>query len=167
MPRNVEIKVRLADVDAARAAVVALGARSTGVDAQVDRYYALEGRRRVKLRTCRDGAQLVTYDRPETGGIRPSQYTVEPVRADGACRVPPGPPLVVVRKQREILLLDNVRIHMDDVESLGRFLELEAVVDAGHDESTCHGQVRRIMAALGVTETDCLRASYAELLRPA
>src|SRR5512143_3937757 len=100
----------MADLAAARATSLALGARSTGIDAQVDRYYVLDGGDRVKLRTCRDGMQLVRYSRPETDGVRPSDYAIVP-DPDPALR-PGGAPLVVVRKRREILLLDNVRIHL-------------------------------------------------------
>jgi len=166
MARNVEVKVALADPAAARAAALALGAVDTGVDAQVDRYYALDGGRRVKLRTCRDGAQLIRYDRPETAGVRPSDYEILPARdpATQACLVPPGEPVVVVRKRREILLVENVRIHLDDVDGLGTFLELEAVVDAAHDDMRCHAQVDEILTALGLAAAEPIRASYAELL---
>src|SRR5207249_9546222 len=46
-----------------------------------------------------------------------------------------------------VLLLDNVRIHLDEVDGLGRFLELEAVVDAAHDEAACRRRVVEITAA--------------------
>lgn len=166
MPRNVEIKVPLPDPAAARAAVIALGARTAGVDEQVDRYYVLDGGRRLKLRTGRDGAQLISYDRPESAGVRPSDYAISPVRDDagGARAVPRGEPLAVVRKRREVLLLDNVRIHLDDVDVLGTYLELEAVVDDAHDEAACRRQVEAIMAVLRVAEADCVRASYGDLL---
>lgn len=166
MARNIEMKARVADLEAARSVALRLGARDTGVDVQVDRYYALEGGRRVKLRTNRDGAHLIHYDRAETAGVRPSDYTITPVREDGVCRVPTGEPIVTVRKRRRILLLGNVRIHLDDVEGLGTFLELEAVVDAAHDDARCRAQVDELLAALGIADADLIRASYGELLRP-
>jgi predicted adenylyl cyclase CyaB len=168
MARNVEIKARLGDIDRARAAAVAAGARPHAVEEQTDRYYVLDGGRRVKLRTCGGGrAELIEYDRPEIGGVRTSDYTVTPVRdrEAGACLVPKGEPLVVVRKRREILLRDNVRIHLDRVEGLGTFLELEAVVDGAHDEARCRDQVAFLLRALQVDEAALLRASYSELLR--
>lgn len=167
MPRNVEIKVPLADLAAARAAAVRLGARLDVADTQVDRYYTLDGGRRVKLRTFgRGGAEVITYDRPEVSGVRTSVYEVTPVRdvAAGVCLVPKGEPLVTVRKRREVHLLDNVRIHLDEVCGLGTFIELEAVVDAAHDERTCARQIDEICRALGVDTASALRASYAELL---
>jgi len=166
MPRNIEVKVRLPDPARARAAALAAGADDAGVETQVDRYYELDGGRRVKLRT-RAGrpAELIRYDRPETAGVRASEYEVTPVREDGTCVVPAGPPVAIVRKRRELLLLDNVRIHLDAVDGLGSFLELEAVVDERHDDAACRAQVDALLARLGLAEAVPIRASYGELVR--
>jgi predicted adenylyl cyclase CyaB len=166
--RNVETKARAGDLDGVRRTAERLGARFVWADTQTDRYYEIDGDRRVKLRTCgRAPAQLIRYTRPESSGVRTSVYEVLPVRdAEAeACLVPKTPPLVVVRKRRELWLLDNVRIHLDQVEGLGTFLELEAVVDAAHDEAVCRGQVETLLRLLGIAETDCVRASYSDLLR--
>lgn len=168
MARNVEVKARLADVDAARAIVAGLGAAFVWSDEQVDRYYELDGERRLKLRICgRAPAELIRYERPETSGIRASDYEITPVRDDAAalCLVPKTPPLVTVRKRRELWQLENVRIHLDDVDGLGTFLELEAVVDGAHDDRACTRAVERLLAALDIREADCIRASYSDLLR--
>jgi predicted adenylyl cyclase CyaB len=167
MPRNVEIKARLADLAAARAIAERVGARFTWADDQVDRYFELDGGRRVKLRTTGRGAELIRYDRSEDAGVRVSAYEVSPVRdAEAeACLVPKTRPLVTVRKRRELWLLDNVRIHLDTVDGLGTFLELEAVVDATHDEARCRAAVDRLLGAFGLSEAACLRASYGDLLR--
>src|SRR6059036_832338 len=138
VPRNLEIKVRVADLAPARATAARLGARPAGVEVQVDRYYELEGGSRLKLRTVPGRpAELIRYRRPECDAVRTSDYEVTPVRDADArrCLVPETRPVVTVRKRREVLLLDNVRIHLDEVDGLGRFLELEAVVDAAHDEA--------------------------------
>jgi adenylate cyclase, class 2 len=166
MPRNIEVKVRLPDPARARAAALAAGADDAGVETQVDRYYELDGGRRVKLRT-RAGrpAELIRYDRPETAGVRTSEYEVTPVCEDGACIVPAGPPVAIVRKRRELLLLDNVRIHLDAVDGLGSFLELEAVVDERHDDAACRAQVDALLARLGLAEAVPIQASYGELVR--
>lgn len=168
MARNVEAKARLPELGAARAVAERLGARFAWVDDQVDRYYEIADGQRVKLRTCERGpAELIRYARPETAGVRASEYEVLPVRDPQAeaCLVPKTRPIVVVRKLRELWLLDNVRIHLDTVDGLGTFLELEAVVGARHDEAQCHEQVQSILQAFGLDETDCLRASYSDLLR--
>jgi len=167
MPRNIEIKARLADLNAARVLAPRLGATLHAVEQQTDRYYVLDADRRVKLRVIRGGrAELIEYRRPESSAVRASDYTVTTVRdeAAGLCLVPKGRPLVVVRKRREILLWDNVRIHLDEVDGLGTFLELEAVVDERHDEATCRSQVATLLDGLGLGEGDLIAASYADLL---
>lgn len=167
MAQNVEIKVEVADVARLRAAVEQIGAHWSATQEQVDRYYALARDERLKLRTI-DGhqAQLIRYRRPETASARTSTYEITPVRDEGArrCLVPKGPPLVIVSKRREIWLRDNVRFHLDAVEGLSTFLELEAVVDATHDETTCRVQIDEIVHALGLDPTTFIRASYADLL---
>jgi adenylate cyclase class IV len=165
MARNVEIKAPLDDLDAARVVLAGLGARPAGTIEQVDRYYELDGGRRVKLRTVPGRpAELISYRRPEDTGVRGSDYEVTPVRDGDTCTVPKTHPLVIVRKRRELHLIDNVRVHLDRVDGLGTFLELEAVIDAGHDEATCRRQVAAITSALGLGESSLIRASYAELL---
>ena len=168
MARNVEVKARLDGLADARRTAERLGARLAWVDEQVDRYYQVGDGGRVKLRTCgRAPAELIRYARPETAGVRASEYEVLPVRDPEAhaCLVPKTPPVVVVWKTRELWLLDNVRIHLDTVERLGTFLELEAVVDLLHDEARCHAQVRALLSEFGLAERDCVRASYSDLLR--
>jgi adenylate cyclase, class 2 len=167
MPRNVEIKARVRDLAPVRARALAAGAKPHLIEEQTDRYYTVDGAHRVKLRTIAGGrAELVDYRRSEATGVRASEYTVTPVRdeAAGLCLVPKGKPLVTVRKRREVLLWDNVRIHLDTVDALGTFVELEAVVDDRHDEANCHEQVATLMSTLGLDRTELIRASYAELL---
>jgi predicted adenylyl cyclase CyaB len=167
MPRNVEIKVRAADLAAVREATLRMGARCHAVEVQTDRYYTVDGAHRVKLRTIAGGrAELVDYRRAETTSVRASDYTVTPVRDETAelCLVPKGQPRVVVRKRREILLWDNVRVHLDDVEGLGTFVELEAVLDERHDEATCRAQIGTLMRALALRDDELIRASYAEMV---
>ncbi len=165
MPRNIEIKARVADLDAVRAVVNRIGALPHVIEEQTDRYYALDGGRRFKLRHIAGGrAEMIDYARPESSGVRASDYTISPVRDGDGCAVPAGDPLVVVRKRREVLLIDNVRVHLDRVDGLGTFLELEAVVDAAHDDALCRAQVARIMNALGLNDADLIRASYSDML---
>lgn len=166
MRENVEIKARCRDLATCRMRAVALGARPSAVEMQTDRYFEIDGGRRLKLRSIEGGrAELIDYDRPETEGVRVSRYRVDPVRSDGGiCQVPKGPPLVTVRRRREILLIGNVRVHLDEVDDLGSFVELEAVVDAAHDEQRCRVQIDEITAALGIGAGDFVRASYSDLL---
>ena len=96
MAQNVEVKLRVSDLAAVRAGLPELGARHTHDEEQVDRYFLLDGARRVKLRVRRPGgAELIEYHRPEATGVRTSTYEVRPVRDEeaGLCLVPQGAPV--------------------------------------------------------------------------
>ena len=167
MPRNVEIKARVASLGIARERALAFGACEGGVIRQVDRYFTLDGARREKLRVIDDERfEWIRYERPEDGGIRESDYVVERLeRGDARLEaLLAAAPLRTVTKRRELLLWENVRIHLDRVDGLGEFLELEAVVDEAHDEAACHAAVERLIEMLGVGRGALLRASYSDLV---
>jgi len=149
MRSNVEIKARCREPERARA----LGTERVGVDRQVDTYFRTrEGR--LKLReSSLSGGQLIPYRRPDERAARRSDYQVIAVEdPDGLKRMLAAMLGVekVVRKTREILLRDNVRIHVDEVEGLGAFVELEAVFDGTpEEEARQRATVRRMMEEMG------------------
>jgi len=165
---NLEIKARCPDLAAARAGARALATSWLGLDRQVDTYFRTHAGR-LKLReSSRSGGQLIPYLRPDQAGVRRSDYQVIPV-ADPAGLKKLLTALLgvhrVVAKQREIALCDNVRIHLDRVEGLGSFLELEAVFD-GRPEQEKHEREKlaHLMDQLGVGPEDLLASSYEALL---
>lgn len=165
--RNIELKARLTDLPAARKIAEALATHRLGVQHQVDTYFhARHGR--LKLREI-DGlaAQLVCYQRADETGPKSSDYQLVPVgnpqTLKAALRAALGV-RCVVDKRREIFLVDNVRIHLDDVVGLGTFLEFEAVLGANVDDAAGHAQVDRLMQAFHIAPADLVRGSYGELL---
>jgi ADP-ribose pyrophosphatase len=165
--KNIEIKARCPDPDRAREAARHLGASFQGHLLQTDTFYhARSGR--VKLRQFGDGtAELILYQRAFGSAPRPSEYVVLPVAEPagaGALLEAAFGVQVVVRKKRELWLLDNVRIHLDSVEGLGSFLELEAVVDGAHPEDACHAAVRRLLGELAIGQEDLCSRAYADEL---
>jgi len=71
----------------------------------------------------------------------------------------------VVRKRRTVRMVDRTRVHLDDVEGLGTFVELEVVL--GDDEPAESGaaEARRLMAALGIQEDQLVSRAYIDLLQ--
>ena len=68
-----------------------------------------------------------------------------------------------VEKTRQVWLWENVRIHLDEVTGLGRFLELEAVTeDRGVEES--QARVEHLMKALSIDPGDLVAESYSDLV---
>ena len=165
---NIEIKARCRDLAAAREAARRLATRRVGTDRQVDTYFRTRSGR-LKLReSSLSGGQLVPYLREDTPGPKRADYRVVPVDdAPGLLRLL-GEILGVhrvVKKVREIFLVDHVRIHLDRVDGLGEFVELEAVFDGSKDgEAEQHRAVERLMTALGVGAEDLVATSYEALL---
>lgn len=163
--RNVEVKA--VDPDPARTLerALELGASDEGVLVQRDTYFAvLTGR--LKLREQEPGgAVLIAYERPDETAAHVSNYRLVPVPdADelrGALAAVAGV-RVVVDKRRRLLLWDCVRIHLDEVEGLGSFVELEAVAEPDSDLAREHELVGQVRAALGIEDAALREGSYAD-----
>jgi predicted adenylyl cyclase CyaB len=166
---NVEIKARCEDLDDARKRALRLAPERVGLDHQVDTYFRTRTGR-LKLReSSLSGGQLVPYLRPDEAGPRRSEYRVIPVDDPAGVKRLFTEVLgveCVVEKEREILIHENVRIHLDRVKGLGTFLELEAVFDGSPDaEAEQHRKVAFLIKELGVQEKDLLAQSYEQLVR--
>ena len=167
---NLEIKARCPDLDEARRRAAALATEHVGLDHQVDTYFAT-ARGRLKLReSSLSGGQLVPYLRPDQEGPKRSDYRVIPVEDPASLKRLLAEILGVHRvvdKQREIFLVDNVRIHLDRVKGLGSFLELEAVFDgSATSESDQQQKVAWLMKELRVEPDELLATSYEALVDP-
>ena len=157
--RNLELKVRCGPGGLApvleRAYAAAIGPFTTLY--QTDTYFAVpEGR--LKLREIQRGgertAELIAYDRPDATGPRWSEYhhvPVEPATAEPllAALLATCGLLTVVRKRRDVAIAGRTRIHLDEVDSLGAFVELETVVTGGDDEPA-DAELASIARALGL-----------------
>ena len=165
---NLEIKARCADLDAARERAEAVATRRLGIDRQTDTYFVTQ-RGRLKLReSSLSGGQLIPYLRPDQRGPKNSDYGVIPIEEPESLKALLAEILGVhrvVRKVREIWLHENVRIHLDQVEGLGSFVELEAVYDGAPESLPAQQQkVRFLMERLGIGEEDLVDVSYEGLL---
>jgi adenylate cyclase, class 2 len=165
--QNLELKARHADLRAAAAAVERLGAREPVVEDQTDTYFRVP-RGRLKLREIGGGpAVLIWYDRPDRADARTSTYQLVPVPDPNGLRAALSGALAVrgaVRKRRTIYLWHNVRIHLDQVDGLGTFVEFEAVLSPGEDEPTARARLEELGRLLGIGPADHLAPSYADLL---
>ncbi len=71
---------------------------------------------------------------------------------------------VVVTKQRHLFLWQNVRIHLDDVEQLGSFIELEAVAEPDSDLSHEHTLIGQLRTTFAITDNRLIATGYAHQL---
>jgi homotetrameric cytidine deaminase len=165
---NVELKARDADPEATAARCRSLGAAEHGVVEQRDTYFA--GRRgRLKLREeTGSGAELIAYRRAD--GTEPEESAfiraaaADPAALREALDAALGTTVVVV-KRRRLFVWENVRIHLDDVEGLGTFLELEALVGPGlNDRAEAQEKVARLRGELAISDDALVAVGYADLL---
>lgn len=168
MSANLEIKAPVADPGAFRQRAQALATETVGVDEQTDTYFRVPTGR-LKLReSSLAGAQLIPYRRPDDDGPRRADYQVIPIE-DPAGLISLLTDMLgvhrIVRKRREIWLVENVRIHLDRVEGLGDFMELEAVFDGTPAaEAEQQQKVAALMKELRVDPSSLIATSYEALL---
>ncbi len=157
---NVESKTRCHDLEAVARLASSLGARYEGRLEQQDTYFRV-GEARLKLRELShhspDGsvsasAELIRYERPDESGPRVSVYERTPVEDAQAASAQLQAMHGVrgcVRKQRSLWILDSTRIHLDEVDGLGAFVELETVSE-GEPGTTEQHEHDRVWSALGL-----------------
>jgi homotetrameric cytidine deaminase len=165
--RNLEIKAVDPDPPATLRAALALGAQDEGWLHQRDTYFhAVQGR--LKLREAPPApAELISYARAELAGPKVSLYRVVPVADHVALTAALTDALgvrVVVEKARRLLRWGNVRIHLDRVEGLGHYVELEAVAPPESDLAVEHERVARLRERLGMVDERVSARGYAALL---
>jgi predicted adenylyl cyclase CyaB len=168
MPRNVEIKARIESVDALLPRVQAIADSGPSEILQDDTFFSCpNGRLKLRALSESDG-ELIFYQRPDSAGPKESFYVISPTaspntlrevlsRAYGQCGR--------VRKHRTLFMAGRTRIHLDKVEGLGQFLELEVVLT--EDESTEAGVTvaHELLARLGISPQQSIDGAYVDLLR--
>lgn len=165
--KNLEIKTRYPDLDLARQIARSLSAQDMGASQDVDTYFRVS-HGRLKLRQTEDGSQdtLIYYERPDRAESRYSEYHLAPVGApettktllDGALGT-----LVTVTKTRHLFLYGMPRIHLDQVEGLRRFVELETAIREQTEEAA-RSEHELVKKALDLDRQEIVAAGYGDLL---
>jgi len=164
---NIEIKARARNFAEIKARAEQLSHTPGEVILQDDIFFHTP-QGRLKLRVfSKNSGQLIYYTRPNQEGPKRSDYhislTSDPENLKRVLELAYGV-RGVVRKTRYLYLVGQTRIHLDDVENLGQFIELEVVMQEG--QSDTHGQVvaEGLMASLGVERADLLEGAYMDML---
>lgn len=171
MPRNIEIKARLRDAaefDTVAARAAALSGTPGQVIEQDDRFYPVP-QGRLKLRRFGGGAraELIHYHRPDQDAARASDYLRTEVAdadaLDATLRRALGD-AGRVRKRRLLFLVGPTRIHLDEVEGLGRFMELEVVLHDALSDADGQRIAEALMVDLGLAQAPRVASAYRDLL---
>jgi predicted adenylyl cyclase CyaB len=163
------LKARDRDPARSRRACEELGAADHGTLLQKDTYFKVP-RGRLKLREeDRKAAHLIAYERPDLGGQRESRYRIVEVGDADEMREALASLLgvrVVVNKARRLFVTEGVRIHLDRIERLGDFIELEGVVGSGGGAGPERfGKLlTELRAAFDIRDDDLIAESYSDLV---
>jgi predicted adenylyl cyclase CyaB len=167
MPRNIEIKARISSVQAIKPTVAALADSGPVEIIQDDTFFhCANGRLKLRMFSPNEG-ELIFYRRADRQGPKESFYlrspTIEPETLRDALAMACGQ-LGRVQKQRTLYLAGRTRIHLDRVDHLGHFLELEVVL--AEDECAESGirEAQALMVRLGIAPDQCVEGSYFDLL---
>jgi adenylate cyclase len=167
MPRNIEIKARITGRrDEVESRAVKIADSGPTVLDQEDTFYNVP-RGRLKLRTENNRSELIYYLRADQSGPKESSYIVLPVPdLEAAKRILAEihGRRAIVRKQRTLYLAGQTRIHLDRVEGLGDFLELEVVMRDDQPAGKGEAIARQIMTKLNVTDDQLVEQAYVDLL---
>lgn len=167
MPSNIEIKARVRNFDEIKARAENLSNQPVEVIPQEDTFFNTpQGRLKLRARSGEKG-QLIYYTRPDQEGPKRSDYHIfqssDPENLRRVLELAYGI-RGIVKKTRYLYLVGQTRVHLDDVEGLGQFMELEVVMREG--QSDAEGQViaEDLMERLGVARSDLLEGAYMDLL---
>ena len=168
MARNIEIKARVGDMAALIVRTATIVDTGPVEIPQDDTFFRCDDGR-LKLRVFEDGrGELIFYRRPDADGPKVSFYVLSPTASPDTLRealtLSNGQEGRVV-KHRTLFLVGRTRVHLDRVQGLGDYMELEVVLA---DDETPEAGVREahaLMARLRVPAEALVTGAYHDLLR--
>jgi predicted adenylyl cyclase CyaB len=164
---NIEIKAKCNKPNRIRKILVSKSADFKGTDHQIDTYFKVKTGR-LKLREGNIENGLIYYERENTNLPKQSNYLLyktnphtklkEILKKDFEI-------LIIVDKQREIYFIENIKFHIDTVEMLGSFVEIEAT-DGGEkiERDKLEKQCRYYMSLFGIEANDLISCSYSDMI---
>lgn len=170
MPTNIEIKLRvedLEDLEAVEAKAANVADSGPEVLIQEDVFFNVPNGR-LKLRKFASGtAELIAYHRSDSAEVRESSWLASPIvdpdSFQQAMAMTAGVG-VTVRKHRTLYIVGNTRVHLDRVEQLGDFVELEVVLDTDDDHEVARQIADDLIKQLGLEAASRVSVAYADLL---
>lgn len=164
---NIEIKARTSKSAEIRQYLQEHKADSRGTDRQTDIYFNVH-KGRLKLRQGNIENNLIYYERDNQHGPKQSAFNLmkadDPQNLESILTAALGIK-TVVKKTREIYFIENVKFHLDTLEGLGSFVEIEASNRyAPLSNEQLDIQCNFYMEAFGIQEEDLVNISYSDML---
>ncbi|MFK7855481.1 MAG: class IV adenylate cyclase [Granulosicoccus sp.] len=167
MASNIEVKARLNDLSEAKKTAERLTDSAGQKIVQRDTFFYCESGR-LKLREFLDGSgELISYHRADTSEAATSDYLIYQTESATSLRETLAKTLHVkgeVRKSRYLYLSGRTRIHLDSVEGLGSYIELEVVLERDDDQKVATQEATGLMRQFGINQSDLVDVAYIDLL---
>lgn len=165
--KNIEIKAKSNNQDEIREILISRNADFKGVDHQIDTYFKVNFGR-LKLREGNIENRLVWYQRENQAGPKQSEFNTFDSAPGSSLKETLTKALgilAIVDKKREIYYIDNIKFHIDSVEGLGTFVEIEAN-DAGGKigQEKLLEQCQFFLGLFKIKKEDLIPVSYSDLL---
>jgi predicted adenylyl cyclase CyaB len=167
MPANIEIKARTGDFEALRLRAEQLSDTPCQVIPQEDIFFNCpNGRIKLRLLGAELG-QLVYYRRPDVSGPKHSEYMIFETKNPASLKSILSEAYGVrgvVSKIRYLYLVGQTRIHLDDVQGLGKFMELEVVLRPEQTDDEGQAIAEDLMHKLGIQPVDLIDGAYMDMM---
>ncbi|MBN1182402.1 MAG: class IV adenylate cyclase [Bacteroidales bacterium] len=168
MARNIEIKARISDIRFCLDKARNLSGDDPEIIKQEDTFFKCE-RGRLKLRILSpEYGELILYNRTNYTGPKTSEYYISPSTS-------PHHLLNVltkaygihgkVNKIRRLFIVGRSRIHVDQVDNLGNFLEFEVVMNANEKTIDGEKEAYRLMNTFNIKPGDLISGAYIDLIK--
>jgi len=167
MPSNIEIKAKIENFSAKKQIAESLTNHQCQIIIQEDIFFNCKnGRLKLRILSGTHG-ELIYYERPDVPAIKQSNYVIS--KTDNPYQLKEilskaFDVKVIVKKKRHLFLVNQTRIHLDEVEELGNFLELEVVIEPHQDTAEGYLIVKELMEILNIDESDLISKAYADLI---
>jgi adenylate cyclase, class 2 len=163
MPTNFELKVKIDNLEKYEDLAKSFNASFSKVLDQTDTYFKT-GYGKLKLREFSDkNSELIYYDKQQE--YSQSDYIIAGIEDTKNLKKIFSflfETIVVVKKKRTVYLFKNARIHLDDVNELGTFLEFEVIVSEGDKQA--RELLDRLYEHFNINENDIVKCGYSDLL---
>ncbi len=167
MNSNIEIKARARDFSWQKELARKITEAPEVLICQEDTFFnSPKGRLKLRVFSPSQG-ELIYYERNNVTGPKQSNYSISKTDAPDTLKVLLAGALGIqgtVSKKRLLFMVGQARIHLDDVENLGKFIELEVVMEANQAVEKCLPIANELMEKMEIREKDLVSLAYIDLL---
>ncbi|HVZ95114.1 MAG TPA: class IV adenylate cyclase, partial [Phycisphaerales bacterium] len=161
--QNVEYKSELRDPQLGKMILSRSGARFITFMKQRDTYYRIAEGRLKKRESSDEPTEFVFYHRADRVRPKLSHFQIYGEEEAAAKFGPqPLPVWMVIEKEREVWMHDGVHIHVDKVEGLGSFIELQALVTPWQHIGKCQESIAQLRAKLAPALGEAIATGYCD-----